>query len=127
MHINQCLSPFFNSDDNSKRPCRSCIPGNGTGYRCPIPITDEQQDGFGHILCGYCSEYMPARGLGGNEPALNQCCSFCGVVSCSEYWNCSNSSNAAKLYILNGLSCFVEHVNSLLAYTPSSCRVRVYF
>ncbi|KAI8378759.1 hypothetical protein EDC96DRAFT_172759 [Choanephora cucurbitarum] len=92
---------FTSVDDNSKRPCRSCIPGNDTGYRCPIPITDEQQDGFGHILCGYCSEYMPARGFGGNEPALNQCCSFCGVVSCSEYWNCSNSSNAAKLYILN--------------------------
>jgi hypothetical protein len=67
-----------------------------------MPITDEQQDGFGHILCVYCLEYLPARGLGGNEPALNQCCSFCGVVTCDEYWECKNKSTSAKLYILNG-------------------------
>lgn len=86
----------------TKKPCRSCSSLNSTNYACPMPITDENQDGFGHLLCGYCSEFMPARGFGGNEPAINQCCSFCGVVACDEYWKCRNRSNAAKLYILSG-------------------------
>ncbi|KAI8353334.1 hypothetical protein BD560DRAFT_438496 [Blakeslea trispora] len=107
------LSFSISDDDNSKRPCRSCISGNRTGYTCSIPITEEQQDGFGHILCGYCYEYMPARGLDGNEPALNQCCSFCGVVSCSEYWDCSNRSDIAKLYILKDLESISDWVRAI--------------
>ncbi|CAO3656706.1 unnamed protein product [Mucor fragilis] len=99
-----------------KKPCRSCNSLNSTNYACPIPITDENQDGFGHLLCGYCSEFMPARGFGGNEPAINQCCSFCGVVACDEYWKCKNRSNAAKLYILseiNDISTWVKDVESI--------------
>lgn len=94
-----------------KKPCRSCIYGNNTSYSCPMPITDDHQDGFGHLLCGYCLEFMPARGFGGNEPAINQCCSFCGVVACDEYWRCKNKSNAAKLYILSGncIQCSSHH------------------
>ncbi|KAI8636376.1 hypothetical protein BD408DRAFT_426254 [Parasitella parasitica] len=88
----------------SKKPCRSCIYGNNTGYSCLMPITNIQQDGFGHLLCGYCLEFMPARGFGGNEPAFNQCCSFCGVVACDEYWKCKNKSKTAKLYILSEIA-----------------------
>ncbi|KAI8081828.1 uncharacterized protein B0P05DRAFT_63155 [Gilbertella persicaria] len=84
-----------------KAPCLSCTQGNQTGYTCPIPISDSQQDGFGHILCGFCLKYMPARGFGNNEPALNQCCSFCGIVACSEYWTCDNRSKIAQLYVLS--------------------------
>ncbi|KAF1801561.1 hypothetical protein FB192DRAFT_1373444 [Mucor lusitanicus] len=100
----------------TKRPCRSCSSLNCTNYTCPIPITDENQDGFGHLLCGYCSEFMPARGFGGNEPAINQCCSFCGVVACDEYWKCRNKSNAAKLYILSDIhdiSTWIRDVDSI--------------
>ncbi|KAI9481719.1 MAG: hypothetical protein EXX96DRAFT_538882 [Benjaminiella poitrasii] len=102
---------------NTKKACRSCLQNNNiTGFTCPIPITDEQQDGFGHILCGYCGEYMPARGFGGNEPALDQCCNFCGVVACDSYWTCKNRSTAAKLYILdeiNGISAWLEDIDSI--------------
>ncbi|KAL7309654.1 hypothetical protein PS15m_010511 [Mucor circinelloides] len=100
----------------TKKPCRSCSSLNSTDYTCLMPITDENQDGFGHLLCGYCSEFMPARGFGGNEPAINQCCSFCGVVACDEYWKCRNRSNAAKLYILseiNDISAWVKDVDSI--------------
>ncbi|KAL9539546.1 hypothetical protein MBANPS3_010200, partial [Mucor bainieri] len=99
-----------------KKPCRSCSSSNCTNYTCPMPITDENQDGFGHLLCGYCSEFMPARGFGGNEPAINQCCSFCGVVACDEYWKCKNRSSAAKLYILSDIhdiSTWIRDVDSI--------------
>jgi len=70
------IHTFFdsNNDSNVKTPCRSCSPSNGTNYTCSLPITDSQQSGFGHIFCGFCSEYLPARGFGGNEPSINQCC-----------------------------------------------------
>ncbi|CEP15747.1 hypothetical protein [Parasitella parasitica] len=102
--------------ETSKKPCRSCIYGNSTGYSCPMPITDILQDGFGHLLCGYCLEFMPARGFGGNEPAFDQCCSFCGVVACDEYWKCKNRSNAAKLYILSeitDISTWIQDLDSI--------------
>ncbi|GAN02471.1 hypothetical protein MAM1_0022d01915 [Mucor ambiguus] len=100
-----------------KKPCRSCSSlNNCTSYVCPLPITNENQNGFGHLLCGYCLEYMPARGFEGNEPAIDQCCSFCGVVACDEYWKCRNKSNAAKLYILseiNDICIWVKDVDSI--------------
>lgn len=113
---------------NIKKPCRSCRTVNGTGHICDVPITETQQTGFGHIFCGFCSEYFPARGPGGNEPALNQCCkriffffcfnfieyylgSFCGVVACDKYWHCKNADKEAKLYILSGEKPFLEFVN----------------
>ncbi|KAI7899219.1 uncharacterized protein BX663DRAFT_521833 [Cokeromyces recurvatus] len=103
-------------NNHTKKTCRSCIQGNENGFTCPIPITDDEQDGFGHILCGYCGEYMPARGLNENEPALNQCCNFCGVVACDEYWKCKNRSIAAKLYILNDITdieSWLENLDSI--------------
>ncbi|KAG2198981.1 hypothetical protein INT47_013165 [Mucor saturninus] len=98
---------------NTKKPCRSCRPINGTGYICDVPITDTLQNGFGHIFCGYCSEYLPARGPGGNEPALNQCCSFCGVVACDKYWVCKNRGKEAKLYILSEISAVEEYIKDV--------------
>ena len=108
-----------------KRPCRSCNRNNNTTYTCSIPINEENQSGDGHILCGYCVQYFPVRGRNGTEPGLNQCCrvylhiltpddfkltllfpflgSFCGVISCDEYWGCSSNSPEAKLYILKGI------------------------
>lgn len=73
---------FYNSvtsNDTSsgkKLPCRSCERDNGTDYICPVPIAEQQQSGIGHILCGFCSEYLPARGKGGTEPDINQCCKY---------------------------------------------------
>ncbi|CAO3619666.1 unnamed protein product [Mucor hiemalis] len=93
-----------------KKPCRSCIRGNGTRYTCDYPITEEAQSGVGHLLCGFCSEYMPARGQRGTEPDLNQCCSFCGIIACDEYWGCKNRGTEAKLHILGEISAVKQYL-----------------
>ncbi|KAI9364172.1 hypothetical protein BD770DRAFT_439854 [Pilaira anomala] len=96
--------------NNTKNPCRSCQPSNGTNFTCPIPITESQQSGFGHIFCGFCSEYLPARGFGGNEPSINQCCSFCGIVACDKYWGCKNRGMDAKLYVLSEITSIKQYL-----------------
>lgn len=69
----------------------------------PIQGNDTNEEIYGHILCDFCSEYMPARGKDGTEPALDQCCSFCGLIACDAYWGCANISDVAKLHTLNGI------------------------
>ncbi|GAA5817919.1 hypothetical protein MFLAVUS_011498 [Mucor flavus] len=82
------------NDSNIKTPCRSCQTFNGTNYTCRIPISESQQSSSGHIFCGFCSEYLPARGSKGNEPAINQCC----------------QNKSAKLYVLSEITSIKQYL-----------------
>ncbi|KAL0093094.1 hypothetical protein F4703DRAFT_1789538 [Phycomyces blakesleeanus] len=88
------------------KPCRSCIPNNPTGYMCPVPLeagyATSELNPIGHLFCTFCQTYMPARGTFG-MPALDQACSFCGVVACDSYWGCFNHSHEAKLFLLKDI------------------------
>ncbi|KAI9028174.1 hypothetical protein CLU79DRAFT_832589 [Phycomyces nitens] len=90
----------------SYKPCRSCIPNNPTGYVCAVPLetgyATSELNPIGHLFCTFCQKYMPSRGNFG-MPALDQACSFCGVVACDSYWGCFNHSHEAKLYLLRDI------------------------
>ncbi|KAI8888580.1 hypothetical protein K501DRAFT_282684 [Backusella circina FSU 941] len=83
-----------------KKPCRDCDPDFSHDACCPIPITPENQSTENHLLCHFCYEYMPSKGEAPNTPGLDQCCNFCGVISCDNYWGCSDQDDKSKLYAL---------------------------
>ncbi|ORY95431.1 hypothetical protein BCR43DRAFT_492997 [Syncephalastrum racemosum] len=85
-------------------PCRSCQPGNPTGYACPNPIPEDgtTEPPQNHIKCAHCHELMPARGEDNTLPGINQACSFCGIIACDEYWGCRDTETEFKICLLKG-------------------------
>jgi len=77
-------------------PCPTCDPNNLLGYVCPIPVPTAPGQRIprdrgvpqGHVICGFCEDLIPLRGIAEEK------CASCELYSChkvNEFESCPDS------------------------------------